>query len=156
MWKTDKRFDCRQLLWKTSSSYLLPASHPPLRVNTPEQERQNQTEPTGLVSKTCSLALLPDHNFLNPYLCTHVCKLPFATPWGNTYRQIPTQPEGEEEKPIGHHSSALRRSVGVNPVSGCGGWGADPGTGGEPSLPLLGLTNSNLFILSLSSVYNSP
>lgn len=71
------------------------------------------------MSKTCSLALLSgDHNILNPYLCTHVCKPPLChSPREYIQANSHSDKRGGGEAHWRPLLSALRRSGGVNHVS---------------------------------------
>lgn len=122
MHKTDmkQRFHCRQLLWKTPLSYLIPASRPPLRVRTPEQERQNQTaayragkqnmQPCSPFSRSQHLKSVSLHS--------HVQTSPLPLPDGIHAGKFPLRQKQRRRSALEIAPfPPLRRSVGVNHVS---------------------------------------
>lgn len=127
MHKSDRGFTAGNVCEKHFWSYLIPASQPPLIVDTPEQERQIKQQPTELASNMYSLAPLSgDHNISNLYLCTCAQMSPFSLPEGMHAGKFLLRQKGRRRSPLEITPlSSLRRSVEVNQVSrlwGLRGW----------------------------------
>lgn len=102
MQKTDKWFDCRQLLWKTPLSYLIPASHSSLRVHTPEQGRQKSNSSLQEVRQNmqpCSPFRRSQH-LKSISLHSRVQTSPLPLPEGIHTGKFPLRQKGRRRSPL--------------------------------------------------------